>query len=125
VNSNEDPNCAEANEYLAEDRVMCLQIYIKEKSGYYLTYIPDAKAFTDAPDNLTILIKQRRRWMNGALFAAFRVIRNTYEMIGCQRTTHGFISQCGIAFYMFYFITMQFMSFFMVGSFYVSIKLFF
>lgn len=78
VNSSVDPNCQEANEYLAEDRVMCLQIYIKEKSGYYLTYIPDAKAFTDAPPDLTVLIKQRRRWMNGALFAAFRVIRNTY-----------------------------------------------
>ena len=23
------PTCAEANEYLAEDRIMCLQIYIK------------------------------------------------------------------------------------------------
>ena len=57
VNSDVDPTCPEANEYLAEDRVMCLQIYIKESSGYYLTYIPDAKAFTDAPENLTILIK--------------------------------------------------------------------
>ena len=57
VNSDIDPTCPEANEYLAEDRVMCLQIYIKENSGYYLTYIPDAKAFTDAPENLTILIK--------------------------------------------------------------------
>ena len=57
VNSDKDPSCSEANEYLAEDRVMCLQIYIKENSGYYLTYIPDAKAFTDAPPNLTVLIK--------------------------------------------------------------------
>ncbi len=57
VNSDLDPSCAEANEYLAEDRVMCLQIYIKENNGYYLTYIPDAKAFTDAPENLSILIK--------------------------------------------------------------------
>lgn len=57
VNSDQDPSCAEANEYLAEDRVMCLQIYIKENNGYYLTYVPDAKAFTDAPENLSILIK--------------------------------------------------------------------
>jgi hypothetical protein len=26
--------------------------------------------------------------MNGALFAAFRVIKNTQSMIGCSRTTH-------------------------------------
>lgn len=57
VNSDQDPTCPEANEYLAEDRVMCLQIYIKENNGYYLTYVPDAKAFTDAPENLCILIK--------------------------------------------------------------------
>ena len=50
-------SCAEANEYLAEDRVMCLQIYIKEGERYYLTYVPDAKAFTDAPPSLFILIK--------------------------------------------------------------------
>ena len=29
VNSSAIPTCAEANEYLAEDRIMCLQIYIK------------------------------------------------------------------------------------------------
>ena len=57
VNSSKDPSCPQANEYLAEDRVMCLQIYIKEDAGYYLTYIPDAKAYTDAPPNLTVLIK--------------------------------------------------------------------
>jgi len=53
VNSDIDPTCPEANEYLAEDRVISLQIYIKEKSGYFLTFVPDAKAFTDAPQNLT------------------------------------------------------------------------
>jgi chitin synthase len=52
-----NPSCAEANEFLAEDRIMCLQIYIKRKGGYYLTYVPDAKALTDAPDNLATLIK--------------------------------------------------------------------
>ena len=43
------PSCAEANEYLAEDRIMCLQIYIKKMERYKLAYVPDAKAFTDAP----------------------------------------------------------------------------
>ena len=57
VDRPEPPSCAEANEYLAEDRVMCLQIYIKEKSQFYLCYIPDAKAITDAPDVLMTLIK--------------------------------------------------------------------
>lgn len=68
VNTNEAPSCSAANEYLAEDRIMCLQVYIKMRDGYTVTYIPDAKAFTDAPPSLQVLMKQRRRWMNGALF---------------------------------------------------------
>jgi len=57
ANSSKAPSCPEANEYLAEDRVMCLQIYIKEDCGYFLTYIPDAIAVTDAPGDLITLIK--------------------------------------------------------------------
>lgn len=63
--------------------------------------------------------------MNGALFAAIRVIRNFYSMTNCSRTTHGPLRQIGMLLYMIYFITMQVLSFFMVGSFYASIKLFF
>jgi chitin synthase len=53
----EVPTCAQANEYLAEDRVMCLQIYIKQFKGYKVEYVPDAKALTDGPRSLTVLIK--------------------------------------------------------------------
>lgn len=88
VNSDGDPSCPEANEYLAEDRVMCYQIYVKKDEGYYLTYIPDAKAFTDAPESLLVLMKQRRRWMNGALFAAWRVIGNAHNMMKCCGSKH-------------------------------------
>ena len=74
------PSCGEANEYLAEDRVMCLQIFIKRGCGYYLTYVPDCKSQTDAPPDMLTLIKQRRRWQNGAFFAAWRVIQNFHNM---------------------------------------------
>ena len=57
VNSKEPPSCYSANEYLAEDRIMCLQVYIKKNDGYTVTYIPDAKAFTDAPPSIEILMK--------------------------------------------------------------------
>lgn len=125
VNSGVDPKCNEANEYLAEDRVMCLQIYIKKNAGFYLKYIPDAKAFTDAPPNLTTLIKQRRRWNNGALFAALRVINNIFTMISCSRTKHHPIRQIGMAFFLLYFFTMQILSFFLVGMYYASVKVFY
>mmetsp|Transcript_35383 Transcript_35383/g.34416 ORF Transcript_35383/g.34416 Transcript_35383/m.34416 type:complete len:193 (+) Transcript_35383:803-1381(+) len=82
------PSCSEANEFLAEDRVMCLQIYIKKHNRYTLTYVPEAKAFTDAPPSLAVLIKQRRRWMNGALFGTMKVISNMTSMLSCSRTVH-------------------------------------
>ena len=105
VNSDKEPSCPEANEYLAEDRVMCLQIYIKEDAGYYLTYIPDAKAFTDAPEVLMVLMKQRRRWMNGALFAAWRVIFNFMMMVNCGKNTkHPVYRQIGVFFFMIYYM---------------------
>lgn len=63
--------------------------------------------------------------MNGALFAAFRVINNSWSMINCGRTTHGFLRQIGMIVYLLYFTVMQIFSFFMVGSLYVSVKLFF
>lgn len=125
VNSGADPTCNEANEYLAEDRVMCLQIYIKEQAAYYLKYIPDAKAFTDAPPNITVLIKQRRRWNNGSMFAALRVIRNTFTILNGKRTKHSTQSLIGMALYLSYFITMFFFQFFLIGSYYVGIKLFY
>lgn len=57
VDGDDDATCGEANEYLAEDRVMGLQVYLKEDAGYYHTYICDAKAFTDAPETLHVLMK--------------------------------------------------------------------
>lgn len=86
VNSNKLPSCAEANEYLAEDRIMCLQIYIKKHCKYFLAFVPDAKAFTDAPKALDILIKQRRRWMNGSYFGTLKVISNFLRIVNCCRT---------------------------------------
>jgi len=98
------PTMAESNEYLAEDRVMCLQIYIKQDAGYYLTYIPDAKAFTDAPPSLLVLMKQRRRWQNGSFFAAWRVVANFSEMTRVSDTEHSYWQQLGMLVFMLFFI---------------------
>jgi chitin synthase len=99
------PSCAEANEFLAEDRVMCLQIYIKKNCKYHLAYIPDCKAFTDAPDSLAVLIKQRRRWMNGAMFGTVKVISNFVHMVSCKRTKHSWYRSVMMTVFLIYYTT--------------------
>jgi chitin synthase len=50
-------SCFEANMYLAEDRVMCLEVLIKNSENYLLKYLPGAIAVTDAPNHLSMLMK--------------------------------------------------------------------
>ena len=64
-------NIASANKYLAEDRILCFEIFTKKNCDYILRYIKEAKATTDAPDNLGVFLNQRRRWLNGSMFAFF------------------------------------------------------
>ena len=118
-------SCAEANKFLAEDRIMCLEIFIKQNCSYYLTYVPDAKAFTDAPGSLAVLIKQRRRWMNGSLFGTYHVIKNTVHVLSCNRTRHGRCFKCGFSFFMIYYILSFTLSFFILGAMYTVITVFF
>ena len=47
----------EANMYLAEDRIMCLEILTKRDNNWILKYVPGCKALTDPPTTLSILIK--------------------------------------------------------------------
>lgn len=47
----------EANMFLAEDRIMCLEILVKVSSKYVLRYVPGSVALTDPPDLLSVMFK--------------------------------------------------------------------
>jgi len=105
---------------------MCLQIYIKEENQYYLTYIPDAKAYTDAPPDYMTLIKQRRRWMNGALFAAWKVITNWSYFLNLRgNTEHPFYRTFLMFVFLIYYFFNNIFSLTIVGSTFVAIEVFF
>ncbi|KAF9531863.1 glycosyltransferase family 2 protein [Crepidotus variabilis] len=60
----------ERNMYLAEDRILCFEIVTKKREGWVLRYVKSAKASTDVPSTVPEFISQRRRWLNGSLFAS-------------------------------------------------------
>jgi chitin synthase len=59
-----------ANMYLAEDRILCWELVAKRREQWVLKFVSQAKGETDVPDTVPEFISQRRRWLNGAFFAA-------------------------------------------------------
>lgn len=55
--------------YLAEDRILCLEIFAKKNKQYKLKYLNDVVCYTDSIKYLASLMKQRKRWINGSWFA--------------------------------------------------------
>ncbi|TFK26808.1 chitin synthase 2 [Coprinopsis marcescibilis] len=67
---NSNAGLFERNMYLAEDRILCFEIVTKKREGWTLKYVKSAKASTDVPASVPEFISQRRRWLNGSLFAS-------------------------------------------------------
>ena len=63
----------EKNMYLAEDRIMCLEIVVKTENSYsnknyYLKYIPNSKCLTDPPETLQGLNPENKIEFNFSIF---------------------------------------------------------
>ncbi|KAF1830048.1 chitin synthase 2 [Decorospora gaudefroyi] len=66
----QDADVFTANMYLAEDRILCWELVAKRGEQWVLKYVKAATGETDVPDAVPEFISQRRRWLNGAFFAA-------------------------------------------------------
>ncbi|KAF2152027.1 glycosyltransferase family 2 protein [Myriangium duriaei CBS 260.36] len=66
----QDADVFTANMYLAEDRILCWELVAKRNERWVLKYVKSATGETDVPDSVPEFISQRRRWLNGAFFAA-------------------------------------------------------
>ncbi|CAD6504784.1 BgTH12-00287 [Blumeria graminis f. sp. triticale] len=90
----QDADVFTANMYLAEDRILCWELVAKRDEKWVLKYVKSCTGETDVPDTVPEFVSQRRRWLNGAFFAAvyslvhFRQIWYTDHTIGRKILLH-------------------------------------
>lgn len=114
---NSSINFFEANMYLAEDRVLCWELVAKRGENWVLKFVKLAQGETDVPDSLPEFLLQRRRWINGALFAALYALVNFRQI---WYTRHSWVRKCFLHFEFFYQGWMLVFSFFSLANFYLT-----
>lgn len=76
------------NMYLAQERVLCFEIITKRNCSWKLQFIKSAYAEVDVPRDMTEMISQRRRWLNGSLFTIVYIICHAFSIF---RSGHGIL----------------------------------
>ncbi|KAJ3099254.1 Chitin synthase, class 1 [Phlyctochytrium planicorne] len=109
-----ESNIFSANLYLAEDRILCFELVAKKHSRWTLHYVSKAYAETDVPDTVPEFLSQRRRWLNGSLFAGFYALSNIGRIWGSD---HRILRKLGFTLQYIYNIVNQVYSWFILGNF--------
>jgi chitin synthase len=110
-------NIFSANMYLAEDRILAWELVAKREAQWVLKYCKDAKGETDVPETLSEFVLQRRRWLNGAFFAALYSLKQSSQIL---QTDHSKLRK--FFFYIEFIyqgLTLLF-SFFSISNFYIT-----
>eukprot|EP00475_Leptophrys_vorax_P011595 TRINITY_DN1815_c0_g1_i1.p1 TRINITY_DN1815_c0_g1~~TRINITY_DN1815_c0_g1_i1.p1 ORF type:complete len:855 (+),score=207.54 TRINITY_DN1815_c0_g1_i1:352-2565(+) len=109
----------EANMYLAEDRILCFELFAKAKFDYTLHFINDCAAETDVPTSIVGLMKQRRRWLNGSFFASLYALKNYPRII--TESTHSFMRKLFVSLLFFFYLCQVIVTWFLVGAFFLTV----
>lgn len=83
-------NLYRANMFLAEDRILCHELFTMKGEKWRLRYVQKAMAETDVPNTVAAFILQRRRWINGTFFSNLHSVSNFYQIF---RTRHAATSK--------------------------------
>ncbi|GAX11544.1 chitin synthase [Fistulifera solaris] len=96
---NDIPSLHEKNLYeLGEDR-MLTTLLLRHFPAMRLSFVPEALCWTIVPHNLTILLSQRRRWINSTF-------HNMYELLKIQSMCGVFLCSMKLIVFMDLLITM-------------------
>jgi chitin synthase len=107
-----------ANMYLAEDRILCFEIIARKNHNWLLYYVKNAVAETDVPETLDILIRQRRRWLNGSFFALLYALLNFSRFY--NDSSHGIGRKLVISTQFAYLAMNVFLNWILLANFYLA-----
>ncbi|KAI5959468.1 uncharacterized protein KGF55_005296 [Candida pseudojiufengensis] len=109
-----------SNMYLAEDRILCFELIAKKNNNYKLRYVKEAKAETDVPESIDEFILQRRRWLNGSLFAATYAIVHWTKI---WKSNHSLGRKLFLQFEFYYQLITILVSWFSLSSFFLVFRI--
>jgi chitin synthase len=113
----QDADVFTANMYLAEDRILCWELVAKRNEKWVLKYVRNATGETDVPDAIPEFVSQRRRWLNGAFFAA------VYSLLHFKQiwaTDHSIARKILLHIEFIYQLVQLIFTFFSLGNFYLA-----
>ncbi|CAH6723232.1 chitin synthase 2 [[Candida] jaroonii] len=108
------------NMYLAEDRILCFELVAKKGYNYILRYVSEAKAETDVPETIEDFVLQRRRWLNGSLFAA---IYSIVHWTNIWKSNHSLLRKLFLQLEFYYQLVVIVVSWFSLGSFFLVFEI--
>ncbi|KAK9480007.1 chitin synthase-domain-containing protein [Lipomyces japonicus] len=112
-----DADVFTANMYLAEDRILCWELVAKRGEKWLLKYVKSCTGETDVPDAIPEFISQRRRWLNGALFAALYAQLHFSQI---WKTDHSYMRKAMLHVeFIYQFLSLLF-TFFSLANFYLT-----
>lgn len=109
-----------SNMYLAEDRILCFELVAKRDKNYVLRYVSAAKAETDVPEHIDDFVLQRRRWLNGSLFAAVYSIIHWTQL---WRSNHSLLRKLWFQLEFYYHALTVLVSWFSLASFFLVFRI--
>ncbi|KAI5953229.1 hypothetical protein KGF54_002600 [Candida jiufengensis] len=109
-----------SNMYLAEDRILCFELVAKQNHKYRLRYVKEAKAETDVPESIDEFVLQRRRWLNGSLFAATYAV---FHWTKIWRSNHSLWRKLFLQIEFYYQLITILVSWFSLASFFLVFRI--
>ena len=130
--------------HLAEDRIMSEEIIklrykrkklkirgkevysvgtIAKPVGFTLGFVKTAKALTEGAASLIMLIKQRRRWINGSWFAIIKMVLGGTTLSEIKSSGHGYTRKMVLLLEILYLAVVISFTWIAVGAYYLGVMM--